>query len=119
MVYSIEDLKKIQGDDHICKTQMSRTKEIEEKYKNYNFNPEEFKKSIFKDGTYKWKLCFNDFPYDVPENVNHYILWFDTPQINKPLAEKIIKKLFPDNVIWFVNNMDIKHLFHVHIFNNK
>lgn len=122
MVYSIEDLIRIQGDDHVCKIQMNRTKEIEEKYKKYKFNLEDFKKKLFQDSRYKWKLRFNDFPYDLPENINHLILWFDTPQVNLKVAAKIIKNLFPDNVIWFVNSPEIRsvnQLFHVHIFNNK
>ena len=123
MAYTSDDLLKIQGVDHICKTQMKRNKEIEEKYQTYmkTFNFEDFKKNLFIK-THDWKLCFNEFPYDISEELDHLILWFNTPEMNIKLAEKIIKTYFPDNVIWFANSpeiMSIKQLFHVHIFNNK
>jgi hypothetical protein len=123
MTYSIKDLLDIQGTDHICKVQMKRKPEIETKYSIYRktFNFEKFKKILFNNAN-PWKVYLNDFPYDIPDNMHHILVWFNSPDRNMELASKIIKNYFSDEVIWFANTpelMSIGQLFHIHIFIKK
>jgi hypothetical protein len=115
MTYSIADLLSIQGTDHICKVQMKRKPEIDYEYSIYrrSFDISIFEKKI--EGP--WKLCLNNFPYDVCEELVHLVLWIKNGDIS--IAKNIINIYFDDDIIWFANSpelMSIKSIFHVHIF---
>jgi len=120
MGYSIEDLLNIQGTDHLCKVQMKRKPEIEKEYSEYRktFIFENLKKELFNNSE-TYKFCLNKFPYDIPEDMNHFVLWFNFKERNMLLGEQIINNYFKDTVIWFANIpelMSINQLFHIHIF---
>lgn len=72
----------------------------------------------------KKKLLFNSYPYNVPKNTKHSIMWYTyIPESNDKITQDIDEQLYDlfdskiYNFIWFSNpNKTIKHLFYVHVF---
>lgn len=104
----------------------TRKKHIQDDYdkfmsllKKYNILIEDYiKQEIIKDNLYK--LCLNDFPYDIP-NYTHYLLWI-SPDIKIKIPYYIINYYLNSkfsNYICFENHIKNKSVLgirHFHIF---
>jgi len=106
--------------------QLKRSTQIQKKYDNYQKNP--FNAIIFgRDLFYNNDILMfikNRFPYNVDDNIEHYIL-FINPKLKKKFTDiniyKIIKQRYVRNnpFIVFENspkNRSIKNITHYHIF---
>jgi len=118
---SFYDIKELIDENHICKIQMPRKKEILNNYKKFRetLDYEEFEKSIFEDNK-SYSIRKNDFPYDIEPNINHYILWIKDESLS---IEDIIYSSFKidkkEDILWYRNspeNRSIKTIVHYHIF---
>jgi hypothetical protein len=66
-----------------------------------------------------WGFCLNEFPYNVSRDVEHWVLWHRTKRENMDCAERIIRRNFGSEAVWFVNAPEyrtVPGLFHVHVF---
>ena len=118
---SFYDIKELIDENHICKIQMPRKKEILNNYKKFRetLDYEAFEKSIFEDNK-SYSIRKNDFPYDIEPNINHYILWIKDESLS---IEDIIYSSFKidkkEDILWYRNspeNRSIKNIIHYHIF---
>ena len=118
---SFYDIKELIDENHICKIQMPRKKEILNNYKKFRetLDYEAFEKSIFEDNK-SYSIRKNDFPYDIEPNINHYILWIKDESLS---IEDIIYSSFKidkkEDILWYRNspeNRSIKTIVHYHIF---
>ena len=68
----------------------------------------------------EWVIKLNDFPYNLENDIFHYVLWFNSPEErNIDIIEKIINIYFDKLSIWSINlieNRSNVRFFHVHIF---
>lgn len=70
----------------------------------------------------------NSYPYDIEEDCNHYIIWFENEYFNKitlcidenKIIDNIIKSKFKNNKYIYFENVDnnksIKKIKHFHVF---
>ena len=65
----------------------------------------------------------NMFPYDVPENTKHYIMWYSYNESNNLINEDIknniyeITNSFNFDFVWYENpKKSMENIFHVHVF---
>ena len=114
-----------------------RNKDIQKKY-------DEFKKFITENkidindyiykkylGEIKINFTENNFPYDIEENCQHYVIWFDSKYYSElklkdseeKIIEKIVRTKFKDNqYIYFENvsnNKSVPNIVHYHVFIKK
>jgi hypothetical protein len=80
------------------------------------------------DSAIEWNFSRSIFPYDLPNNVNHYVLWnskyeyykdFDDITINTIIKETLDTMVNSDNFdfAWYKNpKPSIPELFHVQVF---
>jgi len=107
---------------------LPRTKKIQEDYDNHknklkkaNITIDKYiLKTILKNNL-KYKITKNRFPYDLDENIKHYLLWISPDiQISQIKVINIIKKYFPNNqLVCYQNEMfakSVKTIDHYHIF---
>jgi len=75
----------------------------------------------------EWNFQKSIFPYNIPNNVNHYVLWnslydyfhnFDESLINNILKENLKKIVdFDFNFVWYINpKPNITQLWHCQVF---
>ena len=109
---NITDLINIAGTDNICKQQMKRKPDIEKAYLYNKMEPLIFKTNFI--------IKLNDFPYNVEDNIIHYVLWLNDIYPNN-IIQDIINQEFKgyQSVIWWVNAENIrsiKNIYHAHVF---
>jgi len=67
----------------------------------------------------RYSLTFNEYPYDVGENIKHLVLWSTQP-FEQSQIEEILMKEFPiTNFFWFeqpLSQKSVKGIWHVHVF---
>ena len=105
-------------DKYIIKYDLIRKDNIQKSYELYKSNNSlknfkmNIKKNIKKNG---YIITENDFPYNLNNNVKHYIIWTNNDIFK---IKKILNKRF-NNYIFFRNlieNKSIKDIEHYHIF---
>lgn len=106
--------------------QLKREKKIQKEYDKYQENPLNniiFAKTLFYNNDI-FMFIKNRFPYNIENNISHYIL-FINPKLKKKFTDKniniIIKRLFVPyrSFIVFENypqNRSIKNITHYHVF---
>ena len=116
---SIEDLQLYSKENPPIKT-LGRKKEILDSYLKFNSTPEN--KNNFISNVHqnllqnKYYLHLNDFPYNVEDNIEHWLLWWNN---NLDIDEIIIKKFDNKVITYWVNfpeNNSISDIKHAHIF---
>jgi len=126
------DLINIAGNDNICNQQLKRKPGIQEEYDKFRkFNNFDLKIDNLKIDNLKidnlkidnYLIKLNDFPYNVEDNVTHYILWLDNFEYTHDEIQQIINFEFKEypNIVWFINSKmfrSIHSIYHVHIFVN-
>ena len=105
-------------DKYIIKYDLIRKENIQKSYELYKSNNllKNFKMNIKKNITkYGYIITENDFPYNLNNNVKHYIIWtnYDIFKIKKILNKRFINYIFFRNLI---ENKSIKDIEHYHIF---
>lgn len=72
----------------------------------------------------KYKLEFNKFPYLLPKNTKHYVMWYleketDENIINDNILTEIISKnITTKKVVWYENPKIHNDIYHIHVFLN-
>jgi hypothetical protein len=72
----------------------------------------------------KSRLEINKFPYLLPKNTKHYVMWFlekqtDENIINQNILIEIISKnIFAKKVVWYENPKIHNDIYHIHVFLN-
>ncbi len=108
-------------------TKLKRTKEVETVYKDYlvdinrmyGLSPEEMVlRSEFSHPHQQIAISKNKFPYLLPDNQQHWLLW-SKKKLTKSEIKKILNTYFNGKkivAIWVNNPKDqsVKNLFHVH-----
>ena len=105
-------------DKYIIKYDLIRKENIQKSYELYKSNnllknfKMNIKKNITKNG---YIITENDFPYNLNNNVKHYIIWtnYDIFKIKKILNKRFNNYIFFRNLI---ENKSIKDIEHYHIF---
>ena len=108
---------KIYNIDNPPKVQLGRKEEIQKKYDIYNSNIqnrlnflEKIKNEIQKNNYY---FHLNDFPYDVEDDIKHYLFWYnDEKYLNEFISKNKILTYWVNNK----NNLSIKEIKHSHVF---
>ena len=119
MMLSIQDLQLYSKENPPIKT-LGRKKEVLDSYLKFNSTPENknnfisnVNKNLLQN---KYYLHLNDFPYNVEENIEHWLLWWNN---NLDIDEIIIKKFGNKVITYWVNfpeNNSISDIKHAHIF---
>lgn len=83
-------------------------------------------KCLRKDIKFKNVFIKNEYPYDVPINTNHYILWYshysfsrNEKKINKDIYNSLHQLLKHENFefVWYENpKMSVPDIYHVQVF---
>lgn len=91
---------------------------------NYVFN-DDGKIKVLGENVIKKKIFQrNMFPYNLPENTKHYIMWYsynedNNSQINEDIKKNIYQIVKSDkfDFVWYENpKKTMENIFHVHVF---
>ena len=72
----------------------------------------------------KYKLVYNKFPYILPKNTKHYVMWYleketDENIINENILTEIISKnISTKKVVWYENPKIHGDIYHLQVFLN-
>jgi len=131
--YTFDDLVTIAGPSNMSMCNMDRTSDVQEKYvRTLQSRPSDFDfyTYIFNNNE-AWVIKLNDFPYNVCDGIDHYILWIRDCTMTlleyKVYIQNIINNelnIFntlneSNNLVWFINSPEfrsVKSIFHAHIF---
>ena len=98
-----------------------RTPEIEHLYDKAP--KEDIVHKFFSQGAHNVVWSLNKYPYDVPNNIMHTILWFSPTEFDKPPSRKEVDQFCKSNGIdtklWMVNPPHLRTkpgIVHIHVF---
>ena len=112
------------------KSQFKRKKEIEDEYK---FHLDSLKKKNIRVSDYIQKIAFpdnesykflkNEFPYDLEDGIDHWLLWLNPIySIEDTYIKELVEHRMGSEVVYFCNykfNQSIPTIRHCHIFVKK
>jgi hypothetical protein len=111
-------------DDIFCRTPIV-DKMYKEHSKDKNLNEYIYKMHIHSN---LFILLPNIFPYDLKDNIRHYVLWFNPKYymnreniiLDKLYLNNIVRQRFPNNDYVYIVNSDkyksVKEIYHIHVF---
>ena len=105
---------------------LSRSVDINQNYESYKRTHTNTTQIIidrnFKNNDKTFSIELNNFPYDVEDNIEHFVLWINPNKeheiVNNTEIYKYIESHFENKVIYFENNINNRsiNLRHFHIF---
>ena len=83
-------------------------------------------KIINSNFNFKYRLCINDYPYNISNNTLHYVLWYNyyennEKNINDHINLELKRLKFKDNTkfVWYENPKINDEIYHIHVFIKK